>query len=110
LYRTALWQMVFGPAGALCMGSEKNFPRRVPVPGFADGSRTVHRTVTNQKSENLIEAAGALGQGAHEVRTRPVGAPAVAPDGKASAEIKPGKCSRQELGAPGVESPAMYSE
>jgi hypothetical protein len=69
--------MVFGPASVLFMGSEKNCVGQVR--GFANGSRTGHRTVTNQKSENFIDAALAFGQGARKAkgrslrRMRPVG-------------------------------------
>jgi hypothetical protein len=89
--------MVFGPAGVLCIGSEKNCSGHAP--GFAEGSQADHRTVTSQKSENFIDAAGACGQGARKPKAhslmlmRPVGVPALAPDGEPSVEIRPGKMS-----------------
>ena len=66
LYRTPLWQMVFGPAGVLCMGSKKNYPGHEP--GLAHGSVTGHRAVASQKSENFMEAAAAFGQGARQAK------------------------------------------
>jgi hypothetical protein len=85
--------MVFGPAGVFCMGSQKNCPGHAPR--FADVSRADHRTVTSQKSDDFIDAAGAFGQGARKanvhslMRMRSVGVPALAPDGEPSAETRP---------------------
>jgi hypothetical protein len=91
LYRTPLWQIVFGPAGALRMGSERNCPGQAP--GFAEGSPTGHRAIASQKSQSFIAAAAAFGQGACKakchslMRTLPVGTLALAPDGEPSKKI-----------------------
>lgn len=79
--------MVFGPAGALCRGSNKNRVGPARVLGFAGNSAPDHRTVTDHKSENLIEVAGALGQGAPgclPMGLSPVGPSARPPDGELS--------------------------
>ena len=70
LYRTSLWQMVFGPAGLLCMGSKKNYPGHEP--GLAHGFLTGHRAVASQKSENFMDAATAFGQGARQAKRHSV--------------------------------------
>jgi hypothetical protein len=92
LYRTSLWQIVFGPAGVLCMGSENNCSKHAP--GFADGSLSGHRAVASQKSENFIDAAAAFGQGARKAKRHSLmmwPAPALAPDGEPSTASRAGK-------------------
>lgn len=101
LYRTPLWQMVFG-SGVLCLGSRQNCPAHGP--GFADGSLTGHRAVASQKSENFIDAAAAFGQGARKAKRHwlmmwPVGAPALAPDGEPNTANRAGKYPRREVAA-----------
>ena len=61
LNRTPLWQMVFGPAGAACLGSPRNCPRHAA--GLAGRPPVSRRAVAVKKSEDLVAALAAYAHG-----------------------------------------------